>query len=192
VLIRQGDTRVIDLGAPALLFFLERDIVGADIDDPQVRAAYCALDDTDILYSTKQWVNHGDSILADLSRRFLNRDFLRVRFLPREATREEIEEWETLVGTWLIKRGLSASVRVAEDVACYFVVDRAGHAAYTFQQGGIDVLMPDAGVQELSTVTDSAAVSSLTPFVEKPFVCYPKEVALPIGAVEASDSLRSA
>jgi hypothetical protein len=192
VLIRQGDTRVIDLCAPALLFFLERDIVGADIDDPQVRTAYCALDDTDILYSTKQWVNHGDSILADLSRRFLNRDFLRVRFLPREATREEIEEWETLVGTWLIKRGLSASARVAEDVACYFVVDRAGHAAYTFQQGGIDVLMPDAGVQELSTVTDSAAVSSLTPFVEKPFVCYPKEVALPIGAVEASDSLRSA
>ncbi len=68
-LLQAGDADIAARCAPALLFFLQNDIAGSDIHEPDVRAAFCDLDDADILYSLKQWMHHRAPIVADLSRR---------------------------------------------------------------------------------------------------------------------------
>ncbi len=191
-LIRAGDTTVAPLGAPALLFFLEHDIAGRDIQDPDVRAAFCELDDSDIVYSLKRWVHHADPILVDLCRRFNNRDFLRVRFLGHEASPDERAEWEARVTDWMIEQGLTTRQSAGADLPYYLGIDRSSHAAYAYDNGGgIDVLMPETGIQELSTVTDTAAISSLSQFVEKPYVCHPKEVKLSFAPLEHQEESRN-
>ncbi|MEZ4701924.1 MAG: HD domain-containing protein [Rhodothermales bacterium] len=189
-LLGAGDTGVAQLGAPALLFFLQHDVKGADIQNPDVRAVFCELDDSDIIYSMKRWAHHRDPILVDLCRRFNNRDFLRVRFLGHEASDDEAGEWREQVKFWLLAQRLTDPEHADDDVSYYFGVDEAGHAAYGHEPGGIDVLMPE-GIQELSTVTDTAAIASLTLRVEKPYVCYPKEVKLSLSRLEPHEDSRN-
>src|SRR5690606_12511481 len=63
--------------SPALFFFLDRRVTAGQIAEPAVLDAFCALDDTDVLFSLKRWTASPDPILADLARRFTDRDLFR-------------------------------------------------------------------------------------------------------------------
>jgi len=60
----------------------------------------------------------------------------------------------------------------------YLTVNVSRHTAYDSDQELIGILGRDQNVRELSEVADTATISELTGFVEKPYVCYPKPVDL--------------
>jgi len=165
-------------GSRALLFFLRHDVHADHIDTPEVRRHYLQLDDTDVLFSLKQWMRGPDPVLADLCRRFINRGFLRVTFLPERPSESIMDHWRMEVADWLVEQDLAARNEAEAAARHYLTVGVSRHTAYDSDQELIGILGRDHTVQELSEVADTATISELTGFVEKPYVCYPKPVNL--------------
>ncbi|ARA92008.1 HD family phosphohydrolase [Rhodothermaceae bacterium RA] len=165
-------------GSEALLFFLRRTVRHDQIDRPDVVQAFAALDDTDILFSLKQWMRSTDPILADLARRFIERDFFRVTFLPEPPSAELLDAWRGHIADWLVRQGLASPSQAAAEAAFYLILDRSHHAAYERAEAGIRVLGRDGVVRELSESTDTSAIATQTHSVIKPYVCYPRDAAL--------------
>lgn len=173
----------LDRGSRSLLFFLDNDVHTDQIDDPVVRDHYLQLDDTDILFSLKQWMKGPDPILADLCHRFINREFFRVTFLPREPNAPQIEDWRQQVADWLVEQNLAARTEAKAVARHYLTLNVSRHTAYDSNQEMIGVLDREGNVRELSEMADTAAISELTTFVVKPYVCYPKSVGIDVDAV---------
>ncbi|PSQ67326.1 MAG: HD family phosphohydrolase [Bacteroidetes bacterium QH_2_64_74] len=170
-------------GSRSLLFFLRNDVHVDQIDAPEVRDHYLQLDDTDILFSLKQWMKGPDPILADLCRRFINRVFLRVTFLPEFPAQDQLETWRRQVAEWLVDQNLVAQTEARLAARHYLSVNVSRHTAYDSDQELIGILGRDGTVQELSEMADTATISDLTEFVEKPYICFPKPVDLDVPAV---------
>ena len=170
-------------GSRSLLFFLKNDVHVDQIDAPEVRDHYLQLDDTDILFSLKQWMKGPDPILADLCRRFINRVFLRVTFLPEFPAQDQLETWRRQVAEWLVDQNLVAQTEARSAARHYLSVNVSRHTAYDSDQELIGILGRDGTVQELSEMADTATISDLTEFVEKPYICFPKPVDLDVPAV---------
>ncbi len=187
-LLKEGFDQIKSLSSPSLLFFLRNEVRGSEIEHPTVIDAYCNLDDTDIIYSLKQWLICDDSILVDLCRRFIHRSFLRVTYLQKTPSDEDVQEWNAQIVRWL-KQKFSLSNEQAESAAgYYFSTGKVQHVAYRSDRGPIDVIGDDGVVRELSTVTDNAAIAALTQLVEKPYVCYPKEIKLTFHGLSVHES----
>jgi len=174
-------------GSRALLFFLDNDIHAEQIDVPEVRDHYLQLDDTDILFSLKQWMQGPDPILADLCRRFINREFLRVTFLPQRPHAGQMDTWQSQVADWLVEEALVARSEAKTAARHYLTVNVSRHTAYDSDQELIGILGRNGMVRELSEMADTASISELTGFVEKPYVCYPKPVDIDVRAVTDGD-----
>jgi len=170
--------------SPALLFFLSNRLDVVDIGREDVRREFCRLDDTDVLYSLKRCMEHDDRVLADLSRRFIDRDFFRVTFLERAPSPAELSEWQDRIGMWLVNRGLTRPEHRLDDASFYLMHDDTSHRAYENVQDAIKVLDRSGEVRELSETDDTAAVTALSRSVVKPYVCYPKEVDLELETTE--------
>src|SRR5690606_36456915 len=127
-----------------------------------VRREFCRLDDTDVLYSLKRCMEHDDRVLADLSRRFMDRDFFRVTFLERAPSPAELSEWQDRTGTWLVKPGLARPEHPPDDASMYLLQDDTGHRAYENVQDAIEVLERSGEVRGLSETDDTAAVTALS------------------------------
>ena len=170
-------------GSRALLFFLKNDVHADQIDEPTVRDHYLQLDDTDILFSLKQWMQGDDPVLADLCRRFINREFFRVTFLSQDPNAPQVEHWQQQVADWLVEQNLVAREEAQHAARHYLTVDASHHTAYDSNQEMIGILDREGNVRELSEMADTAAISELTSFVVKPYVCYPKPVPIDVDAV---------
>ncbi|MFB6274382.1 MAG: HD domain-containing protein [Salinibacter sp.] len=170
-------------GSRALLFFLRHDVHGDQIGTPTVREHYLQLDDTDILFSLKQWMQGPDPILTDLCRRFINRVFLRVRFLPQRPHAGQIDTWQSQVADWLVGENLAARSEADATARHYLTINVSRHTAYDSDQELIGILGRNGTARELSEMADTASISELTGFVEKPYVCYPKPVDIDVSAV---------
>ncbi len=173
----------LERGSRSLLFFLANDVHADQIGDPTVRDHYLQIDDTDILFSLKQWMRGDDPVLADLCRRFINRVFFRVTFLSRKPSAPQVEHWRQQVADWLVEEQLVARSEAAAAARHYLTVDVSRHTAYDSTQEMIGILDREGNSRELSEMADTAAISELTTFVVKPYVCYPKPVAIDVDAV---------
>lgn len=159
----------------ALLYFLERHLSSDNLDDRELCDQYARLDDIDVLYSLKQWAAGTDPVLADLSSRFINRDFFRVTFLSESPTDARIDEWRETVTGWLLTEGIVQTPAEARDaLPYYFMTGTSRHAAYTDMHESIRILGRDQEIRELSQTSEALSVGTLTSAVEKPYVCYPK------------------
>lgn len=171
--LEAGDVDVERQASPDLLFFLREKLDRAAIDRPDIRQAFCRVDDTDVVYSIKQWRQGSDALLADLCRRFVDRDFFRVTFLRETPTSEQIDGMRGAVTEWLHGQGVGD----ADEAARYYGgVSNTSHSAYEHLEGSILIIDREGRVRELSEMADIATISALTHFVEKPYVCLPKEV----------------
>ncbi|MFO8231989.1 MAG: HD domain-containing protein [Longimonas sp.] len=170
--------RTIRQGSRSLCFFLEHAITANQLDTETVRTHYCQLDDTDVLFSLKQWMQAEDPVLADLARRFINRDFFRVTFLGDTPGTAQQEAWAATVRHWLLDEGLSTPDTVEDDLPFYLHVDRSRHAAYATNHDPIAILDRSGTLRELSKMADTASIAELNDTVVKPYVSYPKSAGV--------------
>ncbi len=166
-------------GSPDLMFFLKRQWTKDDVADDGVREAFCRLDDSDVLYSLKQWMQCDDRILADLSRRFIDRDFPRLTFLEKPPDSATLSRWKEQTAAWMVDEKLSSVADSLGNVAFYLAVARSSHSAYKRKGHPIGVLGRDGVLRELSEVVDTSAIEALSVPVTKPYVCGPKGVIPP-------------
>jgi HD superfamily phosphohydrolase len=169
-------------GSEHLVFFLQYAVDAGMLDDPEVRRRFVRLDDTDVLFSLKQWMASPDRVLADLCRRFIERDFFRVTFVPEAPAADDLAAWREAVADWLVCQELSTPDEAQTDATFYLTLDASRHAAYHSAHEGIGILDRRGRVRELSEVTDTATVAGLSRRVEKPYVCFPKAVELDLVA----------
>lgn len=182
IYLRKHDTYLRETTAPSFLFFLEHDVRRPDLEDPAILDAFCLLDDTDVLYSLKRWMEHPDHVLADLCRRFINRDFFRVTFLSTSPPAEQVAEWRSQIAAWLHDTGLMDATMANEDAGYYLTLDASRHMGYQEDRDSVLLLERTGHVIELSRAEASVGIRALTHFEIKPYLSYPKDVALNLSA----------
>lgn len=173
-LIKKGLSKHVEGVSPALAFFLKHEREKDSILQDEVLDWFLRLDDSDVIYSLKQWCNSTDWILADLSRRFIERELFRCFFIEEKPDPEEEARWEQCVARHLKKVGCADP-----DATTYYMKTRSSkHSAYELKQGSIHILYRDDSVMELSETPDTHAIAKLRNDEKKPYVCYPKGVEL--------------
>ncbi|HEY9749805.1 MAG TPA: HD domain-containing protein [Allocoleopsis sp.] len=125
---------------------------------------YLAADDGVLTYHLQRWQHCTDPVLADLCRRFLDRDLLKALDISSLDTAEQ-EKLMRQVSLWLAQSGFSpihyAGIRVARN------------RGYTIYQRGIK-LQTSVGLQEISEL--SPLVKTLTQPVQRVWLVYPSEI----------------
>lgn len=176
--LRSSNNALRKATSPAFRFFLEQDVHRTDLDNPAVLDAFCALDDTDVLYSLKQWMGHSDRVFADLCRRFVDRDFFRVTFLAETPSPDQLATWRSHVADWLRTNDLSSTSTAENDATLYLTFDESRHKGYKEASDSILLLERTGTLTELSSAEEGLGIRALTHFEVKPYLCYPKDVTL--------------
>ncbi len=131
------------------------------------------LDDSDIIFHIKQWQRSNDKILADLSKRFLNRKFFKVFDLDMPAG--EREEF--------LEKSRETVAAAGFDTDYYFIEDRAGDVPYYFYTKDTtepkNLIYVEEGfshpqIREIPEV--SAAVRGLQKGYQIHRICFPPEL----------------
>lgn len=172
--LQQGKDHHVAGASEPFLYFLRKGFTGADVYEPSVQDAFVGLDDTDILFSLKRWMRSDDPILADLSRRFLERDFFRVDYQV-EGDRQTPETLHDAVSELLISSGLSSPETIDRDLSYYLLRAQSTHEAYDTSEDVIAVLNRAGRIDELSVTEDVMVIEPLAEQQVRPYVCYPKE-----------------
>ncbi len=167
--------------APSLAFFLADEATADDLDPDADRHdalldAYTALDDPDVLYSLKRWTASEDRVLADLARRFLDRDLFRTTPLDAPPTDAQVEDWQARTAAWLVAEGLSSRDDAPRDADLYVATGVARLAAYDATGESICILQRDGTVRELSQAAGAPTAGALEARRERAYVCLPKPV----------------
>jgi len=138
------------------------------------------LDDTDVMFSIKQWQHSEDETLSDLSKRFLNRRLFKAFDLdmPENERASFVAESRQLVA----ESGF--------DPEYYFVEDKAGDASYSFYSKDtsdpknliyVEHGFAQSSIREISSV--SPAVRGLQEGYRIHRICFPAELKGKIGAI---------
>src|SRR5690606_27796222 len=113
----------------------------------------------DVVYSIKQWRHGRDPVLADLCRRFTDRDFFRVTFLREPPSSEQLVELRAQAAKWLRESGITNDTSAPD---LYVSVSNTSHSAYERLEESILMIDRDNAVRELSEMADIATISALT------------------------------
>ena len=111
---------------------------------------YLLLDDVSLMYHIKRWCTAKDTILADLSNRFLNRHLFKARRI-HSSDPAYIEELKKKAGQVAAEKGL--------DPDYYIAVESTDFRPYEYdpgsaqQQASIMILTEDGKVQDLSAIS---------------------------------------
>lgn len=125
---------------------------------------YLAADDYLLIYHLQRWQRHSDPVLADLCRRFLDRD------LPKTL---DISPYPTASQQALLE-ALQPRLQQAGFVPDYYCGIRvAWSRGYTLYQRGIKLQTED-GLQEISDV--SPLLRTLTEPLQKIWLLYPRDI----------------
>ncbi len=164
----------LDLGhatSPDLLFFLEADPSRLDMENEEVADRFTSLDDSDILYSLKSWSRCADEILADLCRRFINRDLFRT--VETTGEKESFSNHaKEATRQWLHSTGFSD-----EALPLYFGERTTSRSAYHADDTPI-LLWDGDTTSRLEDTVQNTTLQALTTFEIKSYICIPKEVGI--------------
>jgi len=154
---------------PAIRPFLEQDLDRARfMADPEVLAAFCALDDNDVMCCIKAWQSHPDAVLSDLSQRMTDRRLFKIELRDAPFNQDDIAERIASVEQMM---ALST-----EDAACFVLHDRIDNRAYSTASNGIGMLFKDGTIRDAASASDHLNLSTLSVPVERHFLAYPKEL----------------
>ena len=148
-------------------FFLTSDINISNFSN-SILDKFSDLDDYDLVTALKLWQNHPDFILSNLSKRLLNRNLLKIKFIDES---EIISEIKVIQKKWLSKYGGDF------DVMSYFIfsgsVENMGYDSTT---DPILILHKNGNTSSLNESSNLLNIEGLSKVVNRHYVCYPKDL----------------
>ena len=156
-------------GTQALKHFLHADYTWNDFEEnPAILKKFLELDDFDVMSGIKDWANHSDLILSDLSGRIINRNLLKIR-LQEAPFAEELAE--------KMAEGIRNQYGFTHGEERYMlIVDKVKNHAYNNKKGHINLLYKDGHTSDISTAADQMTINALSEPVERHFICFPREL----------------
>ena len=127
-------------------------------------AMFCDLDDSDILFSIKNWRTHPDPVLSLLCNALLNRDLLKLRLQSEPISIEEFTEKKAA-----LEKKLSIS---AEDSSFLLFIGEAENSLYDPNNEKINMLFKDGRVRDISQVDTPLIHQNLSRPVKKFYICF--------------------
>ncbi|RMB57460.1 HD domain-containing protein [Dokdonia sinensis] len=149
----------------ALLYFLKNKITKGNFT-PEILETFSKLDDYDIISAMKEWCEHDDFVLRELSKCIINRDLPKVKIRKKAFAKAKLDKQ---------KAALVERFGISEYEASYFVfTGTISNQAYNYTHGGINILTDNYKVVDIVKASDQLSLKSLTKAVVKNYICYPK------------------
>ncbi|MEO6818334.1 MAG: HD domain-containing protein [Ginsengibacter sp.] len=146
----------------SLLYFLQKRYKESGPEDSL--EIFCRMDDYDVLFSIKQWMDHPDKILSALCRSFINRNLLKVHLSSTPIPIELIQEKQQVVEKYLA---------ITEAETKYFVfTGEVKNTTYNKEDEYINILYKDGSVKDISDVQNALINQSLSGTVKKFYICF--------------------
>lgn len=130
---------------------------------------FSKLDDTDIMSALKDWSEHSDIVLRNLSKMLVNRELLRIEMQDTKISEQHELDMsiDFMSATGLYKKE-----------AKYFVFsDKISNQAYD-KRKPIKILSKKGKLKDIAKASDHLNLQSLSKPVTKYFLCYPKKMEL--------------
>jgi hypothetical protein len=151
---------------PALSFFLLNRIRQNNFHESEATLkAFTSLDDYDIWAAIKQWTDHPDYVLSELSRRLLERRLFKVRLSPAPLPAAWIEER---------KQEILAKLPAAGYLPYFLIQGSTENTAYQTKGSSIQVLRKDGKLIDIAEASDLPNIKALKKMVKKYYVCWAK------------------
>ena len=127
------------------------------------------LDDSDIIVSLKEWANHDDKVLSELSKRILNRDIFKIEISSSKFDSQKINS---------LKEKASNLYKIKYSDTDFFVFsDIIKNKAYsTNNDAQINIILNNGEISDIAKASDLENINALSKTVEKYYLCYPKEL----------------
>jgi HD superfamily phosphohydrolase len=161
-LVRQGDSIV---ASPTVLFFLERQFQLSDFSSEVIKR-FAQLDDSDITWSLKQWVDGADPVLSRLSTMLLDRELLAIELREMPYSTQEVEQR---------KQQCAEDLGIDHADTGYFVFTGSiSNRAYNMEQDTIKLLTKQGDTMDVAQASDQLNLKALSKTVVKHYLCFPK------------------
>lgn len=127
---------------------------------------FLRLDDIDILAALKQWMNHDDFVLRQLSRTIIKRRLFKIKIKEVAFSEEKLEEK---------RQKFAEKHNLSPNEASYFVfAGSISNLAYNQSKENIQLLRNDGSLIDVAQASDQLHIKALSEKVVKYFQCYPK------------------
>jgi len=153
----------------ALNTFLHKHISHQEFTQTHLLETFSKIDDYDVLFSLKQWLNHSDKPLRMMCNNILN------RHLPKVVIQNETFGLEKI--TELQKKTADLYNISTEEAKHFVYTGVASNRAYNQKTDGIFILEKNNKLTDIATASDNFNIQSLSEPVNKYFLCFPKEIA---------------
>jgi HD superfamily phosphohydrolase len=138
-------------------------VIKKGLSDDEGLNAFLSLEDGDMFYLFKIWLNSKDKVLSDLSRRLLNREIFKV--YEEELSISQIEN----IKSYLINNGFEPKYYLIEKLA----VDTAYEPYSISGDSNIRVILKDGNVVEISNALPTDTLKALSRPVKKRLIFIP-------------------
>jgi len=126
------------------------------------------LDESDIMSATKVWISCSDRVLADLCRRFVNRDLLGIELQRNPFDEARVEE---------MRRDAERILHLKKDEVRYYVnTGDVYNQTYAPGTPEVRILLKNGTTSDITSVSDLFDKEALSEKVTKYYLCYPKEI----------------
>ena len=127
---------------------------------------FAQLDDVDIISAIKEWQNHNDFILSDLSKRLLNRELLKIKLKDKPIHPDKLQQKKG----WVLD-----NYPIKESEIGYYVFEgEISNQAYNNAHQNIHILAKNGKLIDVARASDHFSLKALSKKVVKYYVCYPK------------------
>lgn len=154
-----------------LAVFFNRNISKEDFqNESMLLQNFVSLDDVDIWYAIKNWQNHNDPVLANLSQNITNRNLFKIK-----------------LEVGLKTEGLEANIlqnfedkKIPKSFQKYFYKKgQISNSGYASQNANIKILMKNGNITDVSEASDLPTIKAMSNIVKKNYICYANDVYLP-------------
>lgn len=159
----------IEASSKPLNYFLENQISRKEFkENPFHLQQYCLLDDYDVMFSIKEWMNDEDEILSFLSKSIVNRNLYKIRLNENKFSNSQVTKK---------RKKITEKFQVSESEVDYFLIQgEVSNLAYQKGEKGIKILTKKGKVKDLAEQSEQLQSNILNREVKKYFLGYPKKL----------------
>ncbi len=167
---REVSARGVKLFAtPALEYFLEpRTIPENNAERSALIHHFTMLDESDIIAATKVWMSSEDRVLADLCRRFVNRDLLGIELQNSPFSEAKVAE--------TVKKARETLHLGADECSYYVNTGDVYNQTYAPGTPEVRIRLKNGTTKDITAVSDLFDKDALSEKITKYYLCYPKEI----------------